>query len=482
MRRVVVVMATVFSVGCSDAFTSRVDVVARVGPYELGVDRLAEIIATGSALPLQRPVAEGIAQMWVDYTIFADRMVAGDSLLDSGYVAAGMWAEIQQQIADQYHEQLVNGLVSLDSSAIDSAYAGNTYRAIEQYLFDIPANAKLPVRLAKRKSAEDTRAMLVSGKLKWSRLVSADSGSEGDAPLTLIGRGEQSPAVENAAFSLAPGEFSPVVETPEGYRIVWRPPLAEIRDQFRTEVKNRLESAFDTAFLAALPSRWDVTVRQGIGPSVRHLGQDPLRAKQSGEILGTYRGGRFRVSDLARWLQAMPINVRQQLTGASDSQAVQLVSSLMRNEVLLREARDSGITTTPEFRAEMADQLRRRIALVSGLLGFPVDTLPSLRGLPPAERQKLVQSRVLAYLDAIAHDKKRLQTVPPFLADTLRAEADWRLVPAGVERVLDRARQLRVALDSQPHPLPSSAGATPMAPPAAKVPVTPPKGDTSVSH
>ena len=473
MRRVVVLMAAIWSVGCGDAFTSRVDVVARVGPYELGVDRLAEIIAVGRGLPLQRPVVEGIAQMWVDYTIFADRMVAGDSLLDSGYVGAGMWAEIQQEIADQYHEQLVSGLLSLDSSGLDSVYASGEYRAIEEYLFPLPAEASLPIRRAKRKSAEDTRSMLEKGTLSWKKLTGSEGAGDGDRRLVLIARGEQPPAIENAAFALGPGEYSPVVETADGYRILWRPPLAEIRDRFRTEVKYRVEDTFDKAFLAGLPARWDVTVRQGIGPVVRHLGQDPLRAKESGEVLGTYRGGKFRVSDLAKWLQAMPMNVRQQLAMASDSQVVQLVSSLMRNEVLIREARDSGIATTPEFQAEMADQLRRRTALVSGLLGFPVDTLPALHGLSAAERQKLVQARVLTYLDAIAHEKKRLQTVPPFLADTLRTEADWELIPAGVDRVLDRARQLRAALDSQPQPARKAPAAAPVAPT---------QGDTGAQH
>ena len=214
-------------------------------------------------------------------------------------------------------------------------------------------------------------------------------------------------------------------------------------------------------------------MRKGIGPVVRHLGEDPLRAKASHEVLGTYRGGTFHVSDLARWLQAMPMNVRQQLATASDSQVTKLVSSLMRNAVLVREARDSGITTTPEFRADMADQLRRRTALVSALLGFPVDTLPALHSLSGAERQKLVQARVLAYLDAIARDNKRLQTVPPFLADTLRAESNWRLIPAGVDRVLDRARQLRAALDSQPQPARKAPAAAPVAPA---------QGDTGASH
>jgi hypothetical protein len=464
MRRVVAVAVTVLSVGCGDAFTSKVAVVARVGPYKLGVERLAEVMATTKGLPLQLPAAEGVAQLWVDYTILADRLVAGDSLFDSAYVAAGMWAEIQQEIADRYHSRLVAHQATLDSAQIDSLYAGNTYRFIQRILFATLSNASEFARQAARARAQSTRAMLSKGTLTWSRAVGANQDTtEGDSEGTLgvIVHGEQAPPLENAAFALAPGEISPVIQTAEGYHILRRPPLAEIRDKFRTELQLRMEADFDNAFLGELPARWDLNVRHGIGPAVRQLGQDALRAKHSSKVLGTFRGGRFLMSDLARWLQAMPVPVRQQLAAASDSQVTMLVSSLMRNEVLLREARDSGAAISPEFQAEMADQLRRQVALVAGLLGFPLDTLPALRGLPAAARQTLVQTRVLAYLDAIAREQKRLQTVPPFLADTLRADADWALVPAGVEQALDRARHLREALDSMPAPRPPPAAAPP---------------------
>jgi len=466
MRRVVAVGMTVLSIGCGDAFTSKVAVVAQVGPYELGVERLAEVMATTQGLPLQRPVAEGIAQMWVDYTILADRLVAGDSLFDSGYVAAGMWAEIQQEIADRYHSQLVAHRVALDSAQVDSVYAGATYRFIQRILFATPPETSAFARQAALSRAQSTYTMLTKGTLTWPQAVAAnqdttDEAGGAEGTLGVIVHGEQAPPLENAAFALAPGAISPVIETAEGYHILRRPALAEIREAFRTGIEDRLESDFNKSFLDELPARWDVTVRRGIGPAVRALGQDALRAKESGQVLGTYRGGSFRVSDLARWLQAMPVAMRQQLAAASDSQVTMLVSSLMRNEVLLREARDSGAAISPEFQAEMADQLRRQVALVAGLLGFPLDTLAALRGLPAAARQTLVQTRVLSYLDAIARAQKRLQTVPPFLADTLRAEADWKLVPAGVDQALDRARHLREALDSMPVPKPPPAAAPP---------------------
>jgi hypothetical protein len=435
--------------GCGDALTSRVDVAARAGSYELGVDRLAELLATGKGLPLGIEVAEGIAALWVDYTIFADRILAGDSLTDSGYVAAAMWAEIQQELADRYHERLVAGGIALDSAGVDSVYAAGELRWIRQVLYHVGPNASPVDRAAKRRMATDTYGRLRAGAITWAQ---AAATSEDPAPrdtegsVGLIARGETLAPFENAAFGLAPDSISPVVETANGYHILWRPPLAAVRKVFADEVGLRREMEFDDAFLEALPERWGIEVRRGIAPAVRELGMSALRAKQSGKVLGSYRGERFRVSDLARWLQAMPLQVRQQLGTATDSQVVLLVTSLMRNQALVQEARDSGVTLSPEFQAEMTDQLRRRIALVSALIGFPMDSLEAVRGLSPEARHDSVAVRVFEYLAAVSQTDKRLQAVPPFLADSLRAESDWEIVPAGIEAAMTRARQIRLQL------------------------------------
>jgi hypothetical protein len=49
----------------------------------------------------------------------------------------------------------------------------------------------------------------------------------------------------------------------------------------------------------------------------------------------------------------------------------------------------------------------------------------------------------------VAQDSKRLQAVPPFLADTLRAESEWEIDAAGIERALVRARQIRLEMNAK---------------------------------
>jgi hypothetical protein len=471
MRRVVAAAAAVLLSGCGGAFTSRVDTVARVDGYELSVQQLAEIIAAGKELPVRRDVVDGIAVLWVDYTTFADRLLAGDSLLDSTHVAAAMWAEIEQEIASRFHDQLIGEAAQLDSAAVDSVYAAGNYRLIKHITFPVKPNAPPDVRRVQRGLAENTRVKLQTGALTW-----VDAAGASKDNLGVIARGEAVDRFENVAFALAPGEISAVTETPGGYDLIYRPRLSDVREEFRDEVEGRLEDLFDQHYLDSLPERWNLRVRTGIGPAVREVGRDPVRAKQSGKVLGSYRGGQFRVSDLSRWLQAMPPEVWRGLPGASDSQVSGIVQHLMRNEVLLKEAKAAGIVITPEFFHGVTDTLRRELALLGALVGLPHDSLPTYRALPESARRELVRTSVLGFLEAVAQNRKRLQLVPAALADRLRTEVDWHVEPAGVERVLERAREIRLALDSVPPAAPPAAA--PIAPPAnatpSQKPVTPP--------
>ena len=70
--------------GCNvrDAMRARVVIVADAAGHELPVARLAEISAQGKAVLLQDDVIERIAGLWVDYTLYAQRLADGDSLLD----------------------------------------------------------------------------------------------------------------------------------------------------------------------------------------------------------------------------------------------------------------------------------------------------------------------------------------------------------------------------------------------------------------
>jgi hypothetical protein len=440
----------VLATGCGGSPGVSADVVARVDRYELGVERLAELLAANKRIRLRPEVARAVTGLWVDYTIFADQLLQGDSLTDSLRVVAAMWPEIQQELADRYHAQLVADRVRLDSARIDSAYAAGDLRLIQHVLVRVEPSAAPAVRAAARRRAEQMVTRLRAGRLAWAAAVQAsddvDSRSR-DGSVGVIGRGEKVVAFETAAFALGPGDMTGVVETSFGYHVLRRPPLADVRAEFVEGVESRLEEAFDDAFLAEMPTRWDVRVRDNIGPTVRALTRDPMRAKASNELLGTYRGGRLRMSDLARWIQAAPVEVQRQLDNASDSVITRIVATAMRDRALVQEARDAGVRITPESHQAMADALRRSLSDLAALLGFSGDSLAVLRGMTDADRDAVVITRIVDYLAAVAARQKPMQAVPPFLADAIRDEARWAISEPGVERALARAREIRGGVD-----------------------------------
>ncbi len=469
MRLRLVWMSVVLATACGEAFSSRVDVVARAAEYELDVGPLAALLARGGELPVRREVVEGLAVMWVNYTLFAHALVSGDSLLDSATVLATKWPDVQQDIASAYHELLVGDATTLDSAQLDSAYAAGELRLIQQILFEVSAVNPPEIKRAKNGLVLDLRQQIGSG-LAWAdavRSTEETGGADREGSLGVIARGDMVEVFENTAYALAPGQISQVIETSFGYHIVYRPTLADVREAFKEGVEARLEASFDEDYLGTLPEKWDIEVKRSALPAAREVGNDAVRAKRSGKVLGSYRGGEFRVSDFARWLQAMSPQMRQQLVTATDSQVTQMIRGLIVNEVLLVEARERGITTSPETLDELRDDLRRELALLGAAMGLPADTVARLLRQPPEARYTSVRIKVIDYLDRLSRSEGRLQLVPPFLADELQQRSEWEIVPAGVESALARARQLRETMGTSgvqrarpvpPPPVPDTAG------------------------
>ena len=137
--------------------------VARAGEHELSATRVAGWFVVGESAPLRRDLAERVAHRWVDYTLFADRIAAGDSLLDSTTVLDAMWPEVYGRLVALYHEQLAAERVPTDSAAIDSAYAAGDYRLIWHILVRSQPTMPAAEKDAARARAEALRARLVAG-------------------------------------------------------------------------------------------------------------------------------------------------------------------------------------------------------------------------------------------------------------------------------------------------------------------------------
>jgi len=449
---IALVVGSVVAFGACDAFTAHSDLVARAAGHELTVDRLGEIVARGANVPLRRDVVERMAGLWVDYSLLAQRLAGGDSLLDSATVVNALWTEAQQQIVTHYHSQLVESQVVVSDEVVDSAYHAGDHRLIHHILVRIDAEMAESEREAKREQAERLRQMALSGSNGWARAnrESEDSVSrvEGGS-LGVIARGETVRPFEEAAFSLGPGEISPVVESDYGFHIVRRPALTEVREEYETRLRGILIERMNFGFIHEVEARWQVAVRPDAPTLMRRVAEDPVAAGESDRTLGTYLNGEFTVSDLARWLRALPAEYAAEVIDADDEQLLQFARGLIRNDVLEREARDAGHRLTQEDFSFLRETLAQDLTRLSQAMGLD-SALASV--VAESDRSQVVGSVVANYLAAITRDLAQLAIVPPFLAEELRQEMDWHISASGVNRALERGLRLRSGLTASATP------------------------------
>jgi hypothetical protein len=262
----------------------------------------------------------------------------------------------------------------------------------------------------------------------------------------VIARGETVPPFDAAAFALGPGELAPVTETPFGFHVIRRPALAEVREQFRRGVEQRLMARLDSAYLAQLPQRLHLQVRASAAATVREVARDPMQARTSRRVLASFDGGRFTAGDLARWFDLLPARAAQQVPTATDEDLKSFVQALARNAMLVAETQGAGVRLTPEELGRLrADQAMQVLELKTALR---LDSLSVEDTAGAASRRSVVARRVDAYLQRIADEPQTLVPVSAPLGDHLREGASWRVYPAGVQRAFDLARAQRAALDS----------------------------------
>ena len=155
--------ALVVLVACGDAFSGRIDAVARTKRHELGVTQFAGWLADVERMPVRRDMAEWTAHRWVEFTLFAERVAVGDSLLDRETVLEAMWPNVYQELVDLHHDRLVEERIALDSAAVDSAYAAGDHRFIDHILIRTTPTLSPPEKAAARRRAEDLRERLLLG-------------------------------------------------------------------------------------------------------------------------------------------------------------------------------------------------------------------------------------------------------------------------------------------------------------------------------
>ena len=454
MRRLSLVLLAFTLAGCDalrDAFSPRAEIVARAGDRTLTVERLADLAANGKQVPLDPIALDRLSHVWVDYSLFAQSLATGHDLRDSATMAEAMWPLVSQLKWERFHDRLIVPRTHLNAGQVDSAYQAGDARLFQHILFQVPPSAAPPVDAQKRRQADQVVLQAKAAGARFGQLAarySEDPGSKvRGGMLGVSERGQFVQAFEDAAWQLAPGRVSDVVKSPFGYHIIRRPPLAEVRDSFRTSLEDRLTYRLDSLYLDSLTTARQIAPVSRAAALVRAAGVDLDDARNSGRVLVRFRGGSFQVKDLVRWLAALDPSVTQSLPQATDEQITQFLKVVVQRQLLLEQADSAGVTLTNEDWRLLRAQHDSALGILGAVLNLTPrmladSTSTSLDGVAFA------MARVDDYFDRLVRGRARFYPVPPFLGETLRSRAEWSVDEAGVRRALERAKELRATADS----------------------------------
>ena len=485
MRRLGLVMMALAIAGCGalrDAFSAHASDAATAGGQALSVERLAALAAQVKGMPLQRENLGRLADVYIDYTLFALALAQGKTLNDSGTVAATMWPLASQLKWDHFHNRLTTGRMRLTPRQVDSAFQAGTVRVFQHILLQVPSSGAPTVAQQKETQAKGLLTQITTAHganfAALAKRYSDDPGTKNrGGMLNASGRGQFVPPFEQAAWQLAPGGVSGVVRSPYGFHIIRRPPLAEVRDSFAQGLQETLSTRLDSIYMASLDTARQIKLRGDAGAAVRQAIQDINAARTDDHTLVGYRGGSFTVQDLIRWIRALPPEVSQAVPTASDAQIGLLLRQLTERNILLQQADSAAVQLTDSDWADLRAAHDSALRKVQGALALTPQVLKDSATTPEA-RVHLAMAHVQGYLDNIVVARSNYVPIPPFLGDVLRAGASWSVNQAGLLRAAERAREVRAKSDSlrgvqQPNNQPVP-GVRP-APGPAPVPGRPPR-------
>ena len=485
MVRRLAMLSMVALAGCSglkDAISAHQNVAARAAGQALTGPPLAQLIAPVKQVPLNLATVNQIAELWVNYQLLGEAVANGGSLLDSATVVAANWPAVAQVIINRWHERTIVERANVTAAEVDSAYNTGNVRWLDHILVRVALDTTAKVMDARRQIAERFLNLLKHGANfgHLAQKVSDDPGSaKSGGSLGLVSRGQMVRQFEDAAWGLAPGQLSGIVQTAYGYHIIWRPALAEVRDSFATALKGLLVQRMDSIFMDSLTSRADIQVKSSAPAAVRAAAQDLESARSSGRVLATYRGGSFTMRELAHWLIAFGPQAPGALANAPDSTVSQFVRNLDRNDLMLAAAHAAHV----ELTAGELDTIRTGFATQLDTLEAVLDVTPESLTVATAgsgagprasgARAQAAANRVGAYFTSLISDPTahRFYPLSPYLAEVLRSREAWSISPVGVQAALDQATKLRGPTTPANVPLMSPA---PGGPPMSKSRATPP--------
>jgi parvulin-like peptidyl-prolyl isomerase len=426
--------------------------VARVGDQTFTVDQAVKLLEDQENLPNQDNVVRAVAELWVDYTLLANE-VARDSTLKNIDLEPLIRQQLEQQMVFELRDSVIQVDTAISDADLETLYEKEAPGArvkASHILFSYPDQATQAQKDSVRREAEAVRRRALAGESfsALAREYSQDPGSARQGgELGTFGRGEMVRPVEDAAFSMEPGQISDLVESPYGLHIIRLeekevPGFDQMRDSFRVRVQNQRYAVAESTYVANLQDKVHPQVTDDAVSVVKAIAKDPsvrLSSRAADRPLVAYDGGAVTVGEYQMVVQSRPDDFRQSVQQATDEQIDTFLKSLAQRDLLVEEAKKAGLEP-PQARVDsLVTQARQQLLAVAGEIGLRrLDRAPG-EALAPAVARAVQQ----ALLDILTGAKD----VVPLgqISYQLREDEPSAIFDDGVGQVLLKVGQIRAA-------------------------------------
>jgi hypothetical protein len=444
------------ALGCGDEEVSS-NVVASVGDYRFTVDDVVDLVVDEEQIPVEASMIESLAELWVDYVLLAEATAE-----DSTYGQLELEAMVRQRIDQEMILQLRDSVIQVDTSLTDDElrdlYAAESpavqVRA-RHIMMTPPIEATQAQRDSVRAALEQVRTRIVGGASfeDMARQFSQDPGSaESGGDLGFFARGDMVQPFEDAVMALEPGQVSGVVETPMGLHLIRLEErrvqdFEEIAPQFRANVLQQRVAAAESTFVAGLEGTSGIQVAEGALDVARELARNPttsLSGRAARRALVSWDGGEYSAGELLELLRFEQPSLRESVAGATDVELDDFLQDLGRRDLLVTEARTSGLEPARERVDSLTRDVQGQLLAAARALG-----LADLDRAPGEDLEAAVQRAVVA---ALADNLSGATRIIPLglVGFQLREGRSISIYPAGVGQALLSIGQIRAGRSPSP--------------------------------
>ncbi|MFZ5625276.1 MAG: peptidylprolyl isomerase [Gemmatimonadota bacterium] len=450
MRRLLLLALLVSVAGCDTGAEAKGDpaVAAEAAGQRFTSDQLSDFLTLARSDALEPALGDFVARVWVDYTLFAQAALKGETFVDSATVTSALALPLRQVAMRLWHDTLGARRPPLPTAAADSIYARDSVRVLQHILLRLPdTSGASEVQQLRRKA--DSLLNLARAGVNFAELARAHSNDASGARggyLPPRPKGSFVQPFDQIAWQLKPGEVSGLIVTPFGVHIARRPLLDEVREILLADLARQAMARADSMHVDSLLAANGYAARPFAADTMRAIVAGRTPATGSTTVVLAFRDGGVTRADLEQELGGLPPELAGQLAAAPDSQLKLLAREVAAAVLLNREAEASGIRVPDSVRVHLAEQYRAEVRALRQLLG--VDAVLREPDKPAAAKAEELANRVNRLMRQFASGEARYIPLPQGLASILRNRYPHTLSPAGIARATEAARQAHAKADT----------------------------------